>query len=330
MLSILQWRRLSSAKNRVDFLKATDRFFNRTPTQISIKKFRRKLATYHKEYSNYLQKVNDSLCRLKNVEAAEERIRIKLRQTKVMLLHHIESTYSHERDSIQSVFQLRPANSTQRSLWNSYSQMMSSHTEIGKKFDLVLQQIKVAKLLHKLQNTREKKIPNRVYHRLLEGLINLGDLRQAERNFQTLIAHGRYDLRFYNTLLKGYVINREIPKAILLLIDMFEKHITPNDFTYRWVLSLFLDKGLRRAVEIIADEMSRLGYSFTFLLWKGIYEKKQDSLANNEIVIKMMKNTSTTPPPVPVYLYLLDELLGTLESQPIERTPEVDNATVKN
>jgi hypothetical protein len=75
--------------------------------------------------------------------------------------------------------------------------------------------------------------------------------------------------------------------------------------------NLFYCSGLRRAVEVIADEMSQLGYSFTFELWKKIFEQRQDILSKKEIEIKIVKSKSSDPPSVPIYLYFLDQLIDT-------------------
>jgi hypothetical protein len=82
----------------------------------------------------------------------------------------------------------------------------------------------------------------------------------------------------------------------------------------------FIFSELRRPVEVIADEMKRLGYSFTFVLWKKIFEKRQDILSKNEIEMKMVKSKKSNPPDIPIYLYYLDQLIDTTSTDSNERS----------
>lgn len=94
-------------------------------------------------------------------------------------------------------------------------------------------------------------------------------------------------------------------------------------FSLILTLSLCCFLGLRRAVEKIADEMSQLGYCFSFVLWKAILQKKQNELSDNkEITIKMVKSRYSKPPEIPAYLYFLDQLLDSIQTQPQKQTQQ--------
>ncbi|CAK9152523.1 unnamed protein product [Ilex paraguariensis] len=131
-----------------------------------------------------------------------------------------------------------------------YNHLISLHAQLGNKG-------KVHRLWD-LEKSACKRCINRDYINMLESLVRLGELEEAEKLLKEWESSGNcYDFRVPNTIIVGYTNRHLYKKAEAMLLDVMEKGNAPTPDSWGRVAAGYLYKGeMEKALECMKAALS--------------------------------------------------------------------------
>lgn len=131
-----------------------------------------------------------------------------------------------------------------------FNHLVSLYGNLGNKSEVLR--------IKEVQRLACKRLINRDYWTILEALVKLGDLEEAESLLGEWESSGNsYDFRVPNVLLIGYCHQGSVEKAEMMLEEIAKKGRKPIPNSFGILASFYVDKGeLRKAVDHMKNALS--------------------------------------------------------------------------